>query len=66
MKVEINHRTVEAEDRASLANTLKAAGIDPAGKAAAVNNRVVPKDQWDTHVLADGDKITIIKAVCGG
>lgn len=66
MKVEINHHEVEVNDSSSLSQALEANGIDPAGKAAAVNNRVVPKDQWAIHKLADGDKITIIRAVCGG
>ena len=66
MKVEINHHTVEVADQATLTQALEANGIDPAGKAAAVNNVVVPKDQWAAHKLADGDKITIIRAVCGG
>lgn len=66
MKVEINHHEVEVNDSSSLSQALESNGIDPAGKAAAVNNRVVPKDQWAIHILADGDKITIIRAVCGG
>lgn len=66
MKVEINHHEVEVNDAATLSQTLKQHGIDPAGKAAAVNNRVVPKGSWDSYTLADGDKITIIRAVCGG
>lgn len=66
MKVEINHHETEVNDSATLSQALVANGIDPAGKAAAVNNRVVPKSQWASHKLADGDKITIIRAVCGG
>ncbi len=66
MKVEINHHEVETPESATLSQALAAQGIDPAGKAAAVNNRVVPKDQWDKCQLAPGDKITIIRAVCGG
>ena len=66
MKVEINHHEVEVNDTATLSQALEANGIDPAGKAAAVNNQVVPKNQWADHKLADGDKITIIRAVCGG
>lgn len=66
MKVEINHHEVEVKDSSSLSHALESNGIDPVGKAAAVNNRVVPKNQWATHQLAEGDKITIIRAVCGG
>ena len=36
------------------------------GLAVAVNNKVVRKAEWQTTELAEGDKITVITAVCGG
>lgn len=67
MKVEINHKEIEApDDCRTLSALLKAEGFDGAGRAVAVNNRVVPKSQWDSFMLEDGMKITVIRAVCGG
>ena len=37
-----------------------------AGVAVAVNNKVVRKVDWESTLLADGDHITVITAVCGG
>ncbi|MBL4648549.1 MAG: sulfur carrier protein ThiS [Aureispira sp.] len=36
------------------------------GIAIAVNNSVVPKDNWDNLMLNDQDKVTIITATQGG
>ncbi|MDE6131310.1 MAG: sulfur carrier protein ThiS [Muribaculaceae bacterium] len=36
------------------------------GIAVAVENRVVPRQKWSETELADGMKITVIQAVCGG
>lgn len=51
-------------------NNLKALlqqeGFSGKGQAVAVNNRVVPKTQWEETFLEEYMKITVIKAVCGG
>lgn len=36
------------------------------GIAVAVNNNVIPKAEWQQKVLANNDKITIIRATQGG
>lgn len=48
---------------ATLADELN---IKPEGVAIAVNNKVVRKALWLTTHLAEGDKVTVITAVCGG
>lgn len=50
----------------TLAALLQSQGISEKGHAIAVNNRVVPRAQWAEYTIADGMKITVIKAVCGG
>lgn len=67
MKVEINHKAVEVADGCNyLSDLLIAEGFTGVGQAVAVNNKVVPKTEWQAYELADGMKITIIRAVCGG
>ncbi len=36
------------------------------GIAVAVNNAVVPKGNWNTYLLQENDKITVIQATQGG
>jgi len=36
------------------------------GVAVAVNNRMIPREQWSSISLQENDKVVIIKAACGG
>ncbi|MER5859452.1 sulfur carrier protein ThiS [Streptomyces sp. NPDC059688] len=47
----------------ALVRTLTAA---PSGVAAAVNETVVPRGQWATTALAEGDRVEVLTAVQGG
>lgn len=38
----------------------------PGGVAAAVNETVVPRAQWPTTALGDGDRVEVLTAVQGG
>lgn len=66
MKVEINNHEVEVNVDASLTSLLQQEGFSGVGQAVAVNNRVVPRTQWDTFKIEEGMKLTVIRAVCGG
>lgn len=67
MNVEINNDKVAVEDGCnSLLNLLEHEKLVRPGIAVAVNNRVVPRAAWNETALADGMKITVIQAVCGG
>ena len=65
MKLKVNDQEVESGATTlslfSLEQNLPATGI-----AVAVNQRMVPRTEWDSYTLSEGDNIIIIKAVCGG
>ena len=65
MKLKVNDQEVESGATTlslfSLEQNLPATGI-----AVAVNNRMVPRAEWNSYTLNEGDRILIIKAVCGG
>ena len=66
MKVYINHSPVEVGTGISLSDLLSSQGISIEGTAAAVDNKVVPRADWDSTMLEEGAKVTVIRAVCGG
>lgn len=67
MKVEINRQSVEVDaETRTLSKLLKKENLDQPGRAVAVYNRLAPRDSWESIVLEDGMKITVIQAVCGG
>lgn len=59
------HRSLAAP--ASLLGLLADLGLEKTrGVAAAVNGEVVPRSAWDRRMLADGDKVLLIRATQGG
>lgn len=65
MKIRINNKEtyVQAESLLDLAKELS---LPERGVAVAVNNRMIPRTDWQQTALKDDDNIVIIKAVCGG
>ena len=64
--VVINGRERPTE-AATLADLLAEEGLDTAAAiACAINRGFVPRTQWATRVLAEGDRIVVIAHVTGG
>lgn len=66
MQIIINNQPFEIEQSATLAEILAARGLDAPGMAVAVNNKLVPRGERDSFRLSEGDRLVVIKAVCGG
>lgn len=67
MEVTINHNRTELKETSSLFALLQLQNLsEKKGIAVAVNNKVVPRSKWDSHILNSNDSITIIKATQGG
>lgn len=65
MTVEINGRPhTLASPR--LVEVLRALGLDPSAIAVEINGRFVRRDEVATTELRDGDRIEIVRMVCGG
>lgn len=56
-------RQTDAGTVAQLAASLE---LPERGVAVAVNNRIIPRPQWDSEALKEDDQVTIIKAAFGG
>ena len=65
MKVSVNNKETETL-AINLAQLVEELGLPLLGVAVAVNNRMVPRAEWDGHALFEGANIVIIKAACGG
>ena len=68
MTIWLNGHASAFEAGTSLADAIHslAAPLDGRGIAAAVDGEVVPRDQWQTTELADGQRIEVVQAVQGG
>ena len=65
MKLKVNDKEVET-GATTLSQFSQEQNLPTSGNAVAVNNRMIPRTEWDAFILNDGDSILIIKAVCGG
>ncbi len=66
MTLAVNGEIQEHGDGTTVAALLGGLGIEGAGIAVAVNERVVRRAVFDEHALHDGDAVEIIRAVAGG
>lgn len=66
MKLIFNKKEIDYTGAPSLGELLRAQGIAPKGVAVAINGKVITRAAWDSTTLAEGDKIMVITAVCGG
>lgn len=65
MKVTINNKETETQAKTvkELATELN---LPATGVAVAISNVMVPRDEWSTKAISEGDDIVIVKAFCGG
>ncbi len=65
MTVEINGRAHTLESP-RLVEALRALGLDPSAVAVEINGHFVRRDAIPATELSDGDRIEIVRMVCGG
>ncbi|MEU6977176.1 MULTISPECIES: sulfur carrier protein ThiS [unclassified Streptomyces] len=66
MNVSVNGAPRELADPLFLDALVATLTAAPAGVAAAVNETVVPRSQWATTPLGEGDRVEVLTAVQGG
>ncbi len=68
MIVELNGRPEELPDGATVADAVKAAGVDGEhrGVAVAVDGEVVRRTEWESTALGNRQAVEVVRAVQGG
>ena len=66
MTVIVNGNENEIESGATLLMLLQKLALEGKVMAAAVNMEIVKQDQWDRHILVEGDKLELLDFVGGG
>ena len=67
MEITVNQQNYSVSPACSLQQLLDIVLTLPVkGIAIAVNQEIIAKEDWETHVLLPSDKLTIIKATQGG
>lgn len=66
MKVLVNNKEVEINPDSTLVQLTAQLELIVSGIAIAVNNRMIPRTEWERFSLHENDNVVIIKAACGG
>ncbi len=66
MRIVLNGENAETKESGSIAELLTQLGISLERVAVEVNVEIVPKAKYDTHALAEGDRVEIVHFVGGG
>ena len=69
VEVSINQQIFQLPERGVLTDVLPLLHIDierPDGIAIAVNDTVIPRNEWAAYVLQPQDKVFVIRATQGG
>ncbi|MFG2118531.1 sulfur carrier protein ThiS [Streptomyces sp. NPDC048710] len=64
--ISVNGERHEVAPGTALDALVKTLTVAPSGVAAAVNETVVPRTQWATTALTEGDRVEVLTAVQGG
>lgn len=66
MKVQVNNKEVEITPTSTITQLTTLLELPKQGIAIAVNNKMIPRTEWDNFSLQESDRLVIIKAACGG
>lgn len=66
MKIEVNNKEVEVSPSSTIIQLTTQLELPAQGIAIAVNNKMIPRTEWESFRLTENDRIVIIKAACGG
>lgn len=65
MKITVNNKEVDTSSH-TLQQLSHELGLPERGVAMAVNNRMIPRMEWETTPLEEGVSVVVIQAACGG
>jgi sulfur carrier protein len=67
MEITVNQKVYQINAACNVRNLFSAVLNQPTqGLAIAINQNIIPKTQWESHLLQSDDQIIIIKATQGG
>ena len=68
MKLVVNGSPLQLAERHTVADVVErvAPGRAARGTAVALNGEVVPKAEWPSTTLSDGDRVEVLHAIGGG
>lgn len=66
MQIIVNNKAMEMAEGSTLSTLAEALRLPEKGVAVAVNNQMIPREEWSATSLQEGVQVVVIKAACGG
>lgn len=66
MHVLLNDKPQRCEPDDTPLRLLTRLNLDNPGSALALNQTILPREQWDQYTLQDGDALLLFQAIAGG
>lgn len=66
MQIIVNNKAMEMAEGSTLSALAEALRLPEKGVAVAVNNQMIPREEWSATSLQEGVQVVVIKAACGG
>ena len=66
MHIIINDQSMVLEAPMTVTQLFIALERQTSGSALAINQIIIPKSQWDSHLINDQDNILLFQAIAGG
>lgn len=66
IRITVNGRLVELDESMTVEHMLDRVDVPPNYLAVEVNAEVVPREEYTTHVIRDGDQVELVTLVGGG
>ena len=66
MNIKVNGKEKALSEGASIAHLAHELQLPEKGVAIAVNNKMIPRPEWESFTIKENDSLIVIKAACGG
>ncbi len=66
MEIFLNGKAQSVENNLRISALIKKFNLENKRLAVEVNNDIVPRSQFESHILSAGDKVEIVHAIGGG
>lgn len=66
MQIKLNDEWLSCEEGSSITALLKQLTQDKPGIALSINQHIVPREQWATQQVQEGDHILLFHVIAGG
>ena len=66
MQIQFNDEAMQCAEGQTISELLAKLNQLKPGAALALNQQILPRDQWQQHIVQEGDQILLFQVIAGG